>query len=55
MPYIAGALSSLGAERSSIEVGFSLVHLGASMASEETRSDFFNTQILCSRREFPFV
>lgn len=49
-------MSSLGAERSFIEVGFSLIHLDASMASEETESGFFfNTQILCSRRKFPLI
>lgn len=36
MRYVVGALSSCGAERSSLEVGFSLAHLGPSVAPEKT-------------------
>lgn len=41
MPYAAGALSSLGVERPFLQVGFSLAHLGTSVALEKTGSGFF--------------
>lgn len=35
MPYVVGALSPLGAEGSFLEAGFSLAHLGTSVAPEK--------------------
>lgn len=45
MPYVAGSLSSLGVGRSFLEVGFSLAHLGASVAPEKTGIGFFCQQL----------
>ena len=55
MPCIAGALSSLGLERSFLEVWRSVAHLGTSVAPEKTGSGFFaSTHMLCSRSGFHF-
>lgn len=54
MSYDAGALSSLEVERSFVEVGCNVAHLGTSVATGRTGSGFFyaNTQVLHTRKEF---
>lgn len=41
MSYGAGALSSLGVERSFVKVGINLAHLGTSVVTGKTGSGFF--------------